>query len=161
MDYARQADTKETAIQNRPHYSRPRDETVHPRSIVSADGSTTLKRYRVDALIYAPDIKTATERAEQAALYLDAASVYYTPGDRDETKVLRVTEMTALNDGADVLLTLTAGGSQRHFRLGGTDAAGLAGALRALSPYHELDLDRIRTARDSLAQAVSILEETN
>lgn len=54
---------------------RPRDESVNPPTVKSADGSTTLKRFRVDGVIYAPSKRAAQARLEQACIYLDDARI--------------------------------------------------------------------------------------
>jgi ribosomal protein L2 len=46
-----------------------------PPEVKAADGKTTLMRYRVEAVIYAPSRRAAVARLEQANIYLDAARV--------------------------------------------------------------------------------------
>jgi hypothetical protein len=54
-------------------------EFIHPESappeLLAADRKTVLRRYRVEAVIYAPSRKAAISRADQANIYLDAVHV--------------------------------------------------------------------------------------
>lgn len=54
---------------------RPRDEEAHPPTIKSADGSTTLYRFRVDGVIYRASRKAAEDQLDQAGLYMEAAAI--------------------------------------------------------------------------------------
>jgi hypothetical protein len=53
-------------------YSKPQ---AAPETVLAADGQTVLKRFRVDAVIFAPDQATAQRRLSQIGLYLDAAAL--------------------------------------------------------------------------------------
>lgn len=52
----------------------PRDEKHYPPTCKAADGVTTLRRYRVDAIIYAPNLEDAYRRLRQD-FHLDAGKV--------------------------------------------------------------------------------------
>lgn len=54
--------------------SDPRDMKANPPTMLAADGRTRLRRYRVDGVIYAPNMKVAVGRV-QRDFYLDAATV--------------------------------------------------------------------------------------
>lgn len=56
--------------------SNPQDA---PATTLAADGQTELKRFRVDAVIYAPNRAMAQQRLSQAGLYLDVAALQ--PGE--------------------------------------------------------------------------------
>lgn len=56
-------------------YYEPRDEQLYPPTCLAADGKTTLRRYRVDAIIYAPTKKEARRRVALANIYLEAATI--------------------------------------------------------------------------------------
>jgi hypothetical protein len=52
---------------------RPQDA---PETVLAADGKTTLHRFRVDGVIFAPSRASALARVDAAGLYLDAARLY-------------------------------------------------------------------------------------
>lgn len=54
--------------------SDPRDEKANPPTKVAADGKTTLQRYRVDAVVYAPTLDEAHRRIKYDWRF-DAASI--------------------------------------------------------------------------------------
>lgn len=47
----------------------------NPPTLKAADGKTVLRRYRVDAVIYARNIGEARQRLQAADIYLDDAEV--------------------------------------------------------------------------------------
>lgn len=47
----------------------------NPPTAVANDGRTVLRRYRVDAVIYAPNIRVARRRLREAGIYLDDAEI--------------------------------------------------------------------------------------
>jgi hypothetical protein len=47
----------------------------NPPTVIANDGTTVLKRYRVDALIYARNVKEARARLREADHILDASMV--------------------------------------------------------------------------------------
>jgi hypothetical protein len=51
-------------------YDKPQDA---PETITAADGKTTLHRFRVDAVVFAPDRATAERRLYSTMGYMDAA----------------------------------------------------------------------------------------
>jgi serine protease inhibitor ecotin len=53
-------------------FNRP---DLAPETTVAADGKTTLHRFRIEAVVYAPDEAHARQRISQAGLYLDAAQL--------------------------------------------------------------------------------------
>jgi hypothetical protein len=53
-------------------YSRP---DLAPETQVAADGKTVLRRYRIEAVVYAADRKAADSFAQALNLYCDAARV--------------------------------------------------------------------------------------
>jgi hypothetical protein len=54
------------------HYDSPQNA---PATMMSADGKNVLRRYRVDAVVYARSYQEAVGRVNQANIYLDAARV--------------------------------------------------------------------------------------
>lgn len=48
--------------------------TGNPPTVLASDGKTKLRRYRVDAVIYAPNVKIARARLRED-LYLDDAII--------------------------------------------------------------------------------------
>lgn len=58
--------------------NKPRDEKVNPPTCKAADGKTTLRRFRVDAVVYALNKKDALGRLgpdSGLGMYLDAATL--------------------------------------------------------------------------------------
>lgn len=51
------------------------DPKTAPETMLAADGKTVLRRFLVEAAIYAPDKAEAERRLEAAAIYLDTARV--------------------------------------------------------------------------------------
>lgn len=52
-----------------------------PATTLAADGQTVLKRFRVNAVIYAPNRAMAQNRLSLAGLYLDVAALQ--PGEEE------------------------------------------------------------------------------
>jgi hypothetical protein len=52
-----------------------------PATTLAADNETVLKRFRVDAVIYAPSRIMAQRRLSQASLYLDYAALQPDEGE--------------------------------------------------------------------------------
>lgn len=56
-------------------FDKPLDDSVWPFTALASDGETTLFRYHVDAILYAPDRATAERRIREANIYFDAAAL--------------------------------------------------------------------------------------
>lgn len=56
-------------------FNQPRNVALNPPTTIAADGKTTLSRFRVDAIIYAPNKREAQRRLNLANIYLDAARI--------------------------------------------------------------------------------------
>jgi len=54
-----------------PHDSHPAD----PPTMTSADGTTRLRRWKVEGVVYAPDMAAASKRLDDARLYVDRLSI--------------------------------------------------------------------------------------
>jgi hypothetical protein len=56
-------------------FEKVRSEALFPPTAIANDGKTKLKRYRVDAVIYAPNIEAARRRLREANMILDGATI--------------------------------------------------------------------------------------